>query len=219
MATTLFSGNVLPFSTTIAYNKNEVSSSLQHALTLDNTKVQLRECERDEKVSLKLYLTNNATPQVFENSLLKSFELFGIPVYMLILSPDLDVSQPDLEIYWQIMEEKVIEGSVMNIGLANISQEKLTKLLTVATIKPLVFHVPGICACSNSDLGKLVSFARDENITVLSRPSDNVSFAELSLSGEYVNYGLDWVLRYDISSSGRQVLMDKGYIFNCYKKE
>lgn len=75
---------------------------------------------------------------------------------------------------WKSMEELVKTGKVRSIGVSNFNSQQLERLISAATIKPVVNQVE---CHPNLNQKKLIAFAKERNVTIigyspLGRPSD-----------------------------------------------
>ncbi|XP_067662476.1 glutamate--cysteine ligase regulatory subunit-like [Haliotis asinina] len=191
-------------------------------------KEQISSEERgDLKVTGKLFLSTQQPPEVIRETVEKLFRELQNVAYMetLMLSlPEVDeeVTVEQIKPYWEVMEELVLEETVLSLGICDLDKARLEELFNWAKVKPCVNQVNlASCCVMPADL---TEYAKQNDIQLLTHSDETEIMPVTTLQDAIKNCATEkdselwepaWTLRYSVLVKCRGIVNTKGYIFKA----
>ncbi|XP_066946067.1 glutamate--cysteine ligase regulatory subunit [Macrobrachium rosenbergii] len=171
------------------------------------------------KTTVKLFLSNNESSQVEDaiKTVITGLQLPRIDT-VIVTPPDVsdDATLQYLEPVWRALEEAVANGTVVDIGLADVSARLFMELYEWAEVKPSTVQVSLSSCCMVPP--ELNSFAQQHDVQVLthSDPAEIVDedivstiTSRLGLQGGQCQ--IEWIARHRTIQQCFGLVRDKAY--------
>jgi len=173
-----------------------------------NQKFLNDEDRRELEITAKLIFHESLTVELIDlaiNNLLKTLTLEYIDIVFISFPDGFDPNH--IKDRWQALENLVILGKVLKIGISGITKNALIDLLSYAKVKPYIIQSSSNKKKYDEDL---VSFAKEHQIKITSIPKTDLFYTK-QLNDDKSN--LEWIMRYNVIQLRNAMILTQGYIF------